>query len=107
MNWERADELLKEYGYEVHQVARRAEGAYLSDIVKKVYKKDGKYPLEAEVFTTMEQCESCWKVRIKFYGLKYFMAIDSQDFSLRINSDLFFRVERQVLEYIDACLKIH
>lgn len=107
MNWEQVEEKMTERDFKLNLVARQPGTKVPSEnpIAKQVYIRevDG-IRLECHVTTELDQCEKCWKARIVYYGLKYFMAIDSQQFTF-VNDDLFIRVEAQVVEYALICNK--
>lgn len=110
MDWEIIKQKMMERGYKLNTTGRRpgASIAWTSNpIVKQIYIKEiDSTRLECHVTTEADQCDRCWKARIVWYGLKMFMAIDSQQFTF-INDQLFESVEAQILEYVTVCKSIH
>lgn len=112
MTWEEAEQLMIKRGYLRTGVLRHDDGA--GEIDKMIFRKEFEpafspdrhnYTIAAEVTTESEPCDNCWKVRLRFPGLKLMMCVDSMPFSLT-HTD-FKKIEIVLFLYAEKCMTIN
>lgn len=63
--------------------------------------------VDANVFSGPDECDTCWKAQLKYYGLKYFMAIDSHQFNLTRKDNDWDRIENGIVQFALACNQVN
>lgn len=126
MNWIEAEKLMRKRGYSAAQIARSpgfgeiklihmAKTFHVPDLIQPDLDdripyiqcgmisgpKQSTIAILAEITCLDLTCDTCWHVRLKYNGLKRFMAIDSYPFWI-LRKD-FEDIEKDIVAYAALC----